>query len=364
MPSSTLPSDGGAETREPASHRTLMLDRSDAVALARFAAASLVLLLVLEGVLRVAAPRIRHFDIVEFPFEQGKKRFRLAELVRAGAQPDVLFAGDSTIETGVSPRDYSSATPGQPTAFNYASGANNAEFARHVVNDALENLGAKPRLLVFGWSYVVFGGKDPAAPGAHEKHLALAGMRRISGHAAAGDALRLWTDRDVARSMVEHGPPWTTSPEELVEHDGWVRFPKPFGDHPKADRDAFGKLVSDALAVYEVTPEIRANAEATFDMLAAAGIPVVFILTPVSPEMREYDPRIDGVLATVRREILPLARARGLRVIDASATGEFHPRQFMDLMHLNQEGAVAFSRWLAAQPEMIQPPPSTRSPSS
>ncbi len=364
MHSSTSPSDGGAEPGVPPPHRTLVLDRTDAAAFARFAAASLVLLLVLEGVLRVAAPRIRHFDIVEFPFEQGKKRFRLAELVRSGAQPDVLFAGDSTIETGVSPREFSAVAPGRPSAFNYASGANNAEFARHVVRDALENLGAKPRLLVFGWSYVVFGGKDPAAPGAREKHLALAGMRRISGHARPADHMRLWTDRDVIRSMVEHGPPWTASPGELIEHEGWVRFPKPFGDHPKADRDAFGRLVSDALAVYEITPEVRAHAAATFDELAASGVPTVFILTPVSPEMRDYDPRIDDVLAAVRREILPMARARGLRVIDASAAQGYEPRQFMDLMHLNQEGAVAFSRWLAAQPEMIQPPPSTRSPSS
>lgn len=363
MRSSTSPSDEpAAPPAEP--HRTLVLDRGDLAALLRFAAASLVLLLLVEALLRVASPRVRHFDLVEFPFEQGRKRFRLAELVREGRPPDVLFVGDSTIETGVSPREFTAAAPGHPSAFNYASGANNAEFARHVVRDALEDVDARPRVVVFGWSYVVYGGRDPAAPGARVKHLGFAGMRRISGHMQPLDALRLWGDRDVFRAMVEHGPPWTRSPDDIVEHEGWVRFPKPFGDHPKPDRDAFAKLVSDALAVYEVTPEIRAHAVATFDMLSRSGIPCVFVLTPVSPEMREYDPRIDLALDAVRRGILPLARERGLRVIDASDTGLFDKRQFMDLMHLNQEGAVVFSRWLAEHPDMIQPPPSTRSPSS
>jgi hypothetical protein len=344
------------------SFETLRLETFDRRAVLRAVLGALVVLLACEGALRLCEGKIRHFDIAAYPFEHGERMFYLRDLAnRVQAQPDILVIGDSTIETGFSPDAF--AKSGGGSAVNAGTGVNNTERLSGALHEITGPIGIHPKRIVVGWSYIVFHGKDPATPAASARMNEYSGVRKISGHPSLLDHLAVWRYRDFGRAMFERGGNLTLPPVELQNNKGWTIFPLPFNSHPQKDRDAFVELVKGAIDVYELTPEIRDNVEATFADLEATGLPVTFILMPINPELRTYDPRIEGILEQLRREILPMAARHNLAVIDATNLGFLKPEHFMDLMHLNQEGAVIFSRWLASQPAMIQPPPSTHSSS-
>lgn len=342
---------------------TLRLETFDRRIVLRAVLCALVVMAACEVALRSVEGKIRHFDIAAYPFEHGDRMFYLRDIVRTSKQPPrMLVIGDSTVETGFSPRAFSQA--GGTTAVNVGTGVNNTERLRGALKEITGPIGYRPERIVVGWSYIVFHGKDPATPAASARMNEYSGVRRISGRAMLLDHLAVWRYRDFGRAMLERGGPLLLPRAELQMHGGWTIFPRPFNSHPQEDRDAFVKLVKEAIDVYEITPEIRANVEETFAALEATGLPVTFVLTPINPDLREYDPRIEGILEQLRREILPMATKHHISVVDATRLDFLIPDHFMDLMHLNQEGAEIFSRWLATQPEIIQPPPSTHSSSS
>jgi len=342
------------------SFETLRLETFDRKVVLRAILCAIIVVAACEIGLRSLEGKIRQFDIAEYPFEHGERMFYLRDLVhRLQVQPEILVIGDSTIETGFSPEEFRAA--GGSPSVNAGTGVNNTERLRGTLREITGPIGMHPKRIVLGWSYIVFHGRDPATPAASERMNEFAGVRRISDAPMLLDHLAVWRFRDFGRAFFERGGSLTLPPVELQNSRGWAIFPRPFNSHPQEDRDAFVKLVKGAIDVFEITPDIRENVEATFAALEESKLPVTFILMPINPELRTYDPRIEGILDQIRREILPMAVKHNITVVDATDLDFLEPEHFMDLMHLNQEGAETFSRWLASHPAMIHPPPSTRS---
>src|SRR5262245_26930598 len=140
---------------------TLQLDgfrRGPFLALVAAFVASVVFV---ELSLRATAGHVRHLDMAWYPFSYGEKVFRQRGLQREGIVPDLVFFGDSTVDTGLAPPEMERFLRRGAVVVSLGNGLNHPERADWIARHMFDTLGFRAKHAVLGWSFVVMNGNDP-----------------------------------------------------------------------------------------------------------------------------------------------------------------------------------------------------------
>lgn len=281
---------------------------------------------------------MRHLTLSDPDFPMGK-------LALAQQMPDaeVLYVGDSTINTGIAPAvvtDECRCGPG----FNGAVGASTpwltAAMTRHLLE--IEH----PRLVVIGvgpWTADA-AGRFVDSEIAHEvlrpaERAALGQPADVTAgiDAAIGQVWSAYGERTLVKEWLAS---WVPQHAYDMAKRGFYPYPGSFTSPAqlvaalaKLDPDASTELSSSAPGL-AVTGEL-------IDGLRARGISVAIVLPPLHPfayqERGPYLERADAMITA-------FAASKGAVVLDCRAS--VGPSDFRDLVHLGEAGAIKFSRCL------------------
>ena len=278
---------------------------------------------------------------------------------RQGLGRDVLCFGDSLVKFGVLPKEIRARTGLK--AYNLAVNAGTVPSTYMLLKRALD-AGARPRAIVVDFFALMQPDRprnstrmypDLATTGEVYDLARFAGDFEFFNGVMTGKLLPSAKCRFEIRESVRaalkgrRASPWPAQAEIWglwKAHDGAQPMPVPAG-RPPADP----VLVSDiSPPSWTVDPINARYAEKFLKLAQAHGIPVFWAMLPLSPEVQALRDRnrTDEAYDRYAREVL--ARHPEVVVVDARRS-RFDGSAFYDPIHLNVEGARAFTAGLAAE---------------
>lgn len=307
-----------------------------------------------ETALRLSEGRVRQLDESVFPYDMGDRLFHLREVARSGRPLDLLVLGDSMPQAGLAPPELRPALGGPDATIVSLAGMGwypslTADLARY----ALDTLGCRPRRVIVGFGPVALNARHPGLPALIRDLDGYPGVRMLSGSERPTDDVRIWKYRRALRRLIETGPPLTHLPEGATEVSAlwYAGNTAIFDDLPAQQReDMFRRFVVPALDGFGMDESVTEPLRQTAERLRDAGAEVTLLSGPVYPHFADYGCDPGPALATIHREFSAMAQKEKVRYVDAETAPAARERRFyLDPVHLNRDGAVAFSRWLAAE---------------
>jgi hypothetical protein len=280
-------------------------------------------------------------------------------LLRSSDRPAVVVIGTSRTQNAIAPAAMAlTDEPGSPRVFNFGQSAA-TPLAELLALHRLLDAGVRPAAVVVELFPPALGVCDPAGSEFLDRaaRLSASDLEHLAPHVADVDELR-------RRWLVARAFPWREQRQSLLSH--WAPRWQPWQRRinfqwESLDGDGFQP-------VDDVSPERRETLTAHARKQYAAafpgfrpaevsvrpvrelvalcrreGIPVAFLVPPVSPEFRAaFGP---GVLEESESYLHALAAELGVAVFDAPR--HMPGADFMDGHHALTRGAERYSRWLA-----------------
>lgn len=274
--------------------------------------------------------------------------FPLGKLALAQRMPDaqVLYVGDSTINTGIAPAVVTEECRCGP-GFNGAIGASTPWLTTAMTRHLLEI--EHPRLVVIGvgpWtadSARRFADSEIAHEVLRPDEYTTLGqppnlLSRMD--TAIGEVWSAYGQRPVLKEWLAS---WVPGHAYDMTKRGFYPYPGSFTS-PAQLGAALAKLDPDASTELSSSAPGLAVTRELIDELRARGIRVAIVLPPLHPFAYEQrGPYLDRANAIITE----FAAAEGAAVLDCR--GSVGPSDFRDLVHLGETGAIKFSRCLGDQ---------------
>jgi hypothetical protein len=291
--------------------------------------------------------------------EFGHRLARVRQAEREASRPVVVVVGTSRTQNGVFPGVMGFAdSPGSPRVFNFGQSAS-TPLKVYLTLCRLLDAGVKPAAVVVEVlpATLMIDGPAEDQLGTQVPRLSAGDFQYLAPYCADVESLR----GDWLRARVN---PWHTQRQVLMNHwlPGWIAWKWRYEfQWTSLDGDGFQpvasaapefreKAVGHARREYEgafarFAPGV-ASVRATRELVAlcrARGIPVAFLVPPVSPAFRaSFAP---GVYSAGEAHLLALARRLEVPVFPAPR--DLTEDEFLDGHHLLRNGAERYSRWLA-----------------
>lgn len=253
-----------------------------------------------------------------------------------GQNPEVLIVGDSTGGYDIDPAVISECAPEQPRVYNLAAPANYPFAFRDTTLSLLRSLHTVPHLVIASFS--LDGFVDAGLVRKREEQiLASAYCRHSSGRFVAADYISLlrllqaspfiknayWVKRDLQHASTS-GKASSTN-DTYTEGGGQI-----------------GGGLDDALTHSKRFSSERFNVVRELaDLAQARGFRLLIVVPP------RWKDSMSDVYAEYVRELRQAKEDYGFTILDAYHTALLSEVHFADKVHLNQDGATAFSRELA-----------------
>ena len=300
-----------------------------------------------EVTLRALEGRLRHFDQTIFPGTLGEKIFRLRELQKNGASPDTLFVGDSSANTGLSPKVFEQALGGRVDAYNLGE-ATYPEILPGFARYLDEDIQCRPRRVIVACNWSVMNEYGDTFQYFVKPLQSYAGIRRLRGTESLLDILALWRYRKVPVKMAAFGPPFLKSADWLQD-EGWTAVDKRLEERPEKERRWLNGVLNGYLTGFEVRPKTLDSLRRGVLAFKKQGADVTFVLSPAYHGSGSYRTRVEQALQETRQKVFPMVEACGIRVLDCSDLPFLGNDCFIDPLHLNRKGATLYTQWLAGE---------------
>lgn len=321
--------------------------------IAVFFLALLISVASLEAAMRAAAPHIRHFDMVNYPFQLGDTVFGVRQLTRDNPEIDFLVMGDSTIGMGVNAPLLKSLSQGQiQRSFNMGSGGLDAQRLGYFEEFVFDELGVKPKFVLIGMAVVVFNGHNPDLVEFDAKMREFGGIRSMMGDQSPIHKLALWQYRNAFRKMISTGGPYLEPSSTIMNNLGWYTFETSFDQWDKEGRGNFLQKFRDNMKLFTITPKVKTGTIHAMEAVRQRHIPAVVVLTPVYPSLLDTDDDLRRALAEIHTLLESEAKARNIPFYDLSKMPALHDEDFFDMIHLNTKGSEKFTGELIKQMQL------------